>query len=398
MPFLIRKPIRVAVLGCACWTVCIAVRADEELPAPEPVPADELALPKNYPAERFAHPLRTSNADAESPSRMLEESPDVQEFARRLNEQLNAEEPGKPAKLRSGRTGLWNPGALNRDTCAGNCPICGSAVKGRNDLTFEKALGGRSPKPAAHWLFEQIDVGELPGDETSKGEAKLTPGEPAQVIMELRERLGTSALEGSEFTVKPDALAKLIRALDREAQQEEQDSFDRAPLLEPLPSALAEPAENHDAAISALRMASRQLDEAADVLEEQNLFERADQLRGQADQLRRDARTFLQEELVPYQTAPVQQTSIFLPPENGPAEANHCESERPEFNSVFRPRGCSAFALNSLSAWNLQLAKSVERMIGDYAQILGMIDYEILRKRKDYGFHDGVEVGFPITR
>jgi hypothetical protein len=113
------------------------------------------------------------------------------------------------------------------------------------------------------------------------------------VILELRERLGNSALEGSEFTVKPDALAKLIRALDRESQQEEQappvysapeETFRQPPMEE---------VADHQSEISALRLASRQLEEAADVLEQQNLFERADELREQADRLRSDARAYL---------------------------------------------------------------------------------------------------------
>src|SRR5207237_370472 len=45
-----------------------------------------------------------------------------------------------------------------------------------------------------------------------------------------------------------------------------------------------------ETSINALRIASRELDNAADVLEEQNLFERADQLRAMADELRRDSR------------------------------------------------------------------------------------------------------------
>jgi hypothetical protein len=54
-----------------------------------------------------------------------------------------------------------------------------------------------------------------------------------------------------------------------------------------------------EATISALRAASRQLDDAAELLEQQNLFDRADELREQADRLRRDARAYLKERAVP---------------------------------------------------------------------------------------------------
>ena len=300
----IRKAIRAAILGFACWAASQAALADDEFP-PAPPPADDIARPKQFPPEDFKHlvPPPSERSAAESPLQLLEESPEVQEFARRLSEKLEAEEKqenGRSPWFSRGantqpisRLNKSKKGALSGESCDANCPICGAAVKSEGDGMFER-LGMRPRKPAAHWLFEDIDVGDLRDQAKDKGEAKLLPGEPAQVILELRERLGNSALEGSEFTVKPDALAKLIRALDREAQQEEPALPAEPAPEESLPAELEESAADHQAEISALRLAGRQLEEAADVLEQQNLFERADELREQADQLRRDARAYLQ--------------------------------------------------------------------------------------------------------
>lgn len=305
----IRKAVRAAILGFACWAASQAAWADDEL-LPAPVADDDIASPKQFPPEDFKHLAPPSPQPSyESPLRLLEQSPEVQEFARRLSEKLQAEAERKTDPARSSWTEAFSrgasteavsrpmkreKGALSGQSCDGNCPICGAAVKGEEDVTIEK-LGMRPRKPAAHWLFEDIDVGDFRDEAADKGDAKLLPGEPAQVILELRERLGGSALEGSEFTVKPDALAKLIRALDREAQQEEPAPPAYSTPEDTVPAPPAENAADHQAEISALRLASRQLEEAADVLEQQNLFERADELREQADRLRRDARAYLQD-------------------------------------------------------------------------------------------------------
>lgn len=310
----VQNAIRAMILASAMGTASADAEAQEELP-PEPA--------------------------ADSPLRLLEESPEVLEFARKLNQQLDRQETRKTPSRRSGWTANLRGDALNGEACLGNCPICGSTVKPQEDFTQDKAIMGRSRKPAAHWLFEDIDVGELREEAKNKGEAKLLPGEPAQVILELRERLGASALEGSEFTVKPDALAKLIRALDREAQQEEQNPAPYSPPLEPLPTVAAEIAENHEAAVSALRSASRQLDEAADLLEQQNLFERADELRAQADRLRCDARAYFRERIVPQPATPsfeqssaptlIEQRGFFYLPHYEVPPVGVLESRKPNF-------------------------------------------------------------------
>ncbi|HXT60799.1 MAG TPA: hypothetical protein VN699_19330 [Pirellulales bacterium] len=350
MPYFIRKGLGATILGWACWSSFVLGAEDEELPPPaaEAVQsaalAEETASTKSEPprpngkqpsstaASNVADKERqtgqvmfgagaNSNADLpaddqpaadrnepiiESAPGLFEANPEVLEFARKLNEQLQAAETRKPSKLRS----RWSDG-LRPDACPGNCPICGTAMKPTEDFT----IGPAARKPTANWLFQDIDVEHLQGDRSGDTEDKLSPGEPAQVIMDLRERLGASALEGSEFTVKPDALAKLIRALDREARQQEtlsQLEPEPWPTAPPTWSAAAPSSSPADeATISALRAASRQLDEAAELLEQQNLFERADELREQADRLRRDARGFLQERVVPPpMPSALQQTSV----------------------------------------------------------------------------------------
>jgi len=291
MPFFFRKGLPAIVFGFACTTAGLTARADEELPPPAAQEAEA----------ESAEPLKSPGAD--SPLRLLEENSEVQEFARKLNEQLERKEPRKTARRRSGGIEQLTPNALSDDACEGHCPICGAAVKPADELSLEAALGGAPRKPTPR-LYEGIEIGKL-RDSASDDEAKLLPGEPAQVILELRERLGTSALEGSEFKVKPDALAKLIRALDREAQQAEQQTLESPAAWEPPPAAAVESSADRTATISALRLASRQLDEAADVLEQQNLFERADELREEADRLRHDARAYFEEQAAFRQAAPL---------------------------------------------------------------------------------------------
>ena len=293
MPFFFRKGLRAIAFGFACTTAGLTARADEELPPPAAQEAEA----------KTAEPAKSPGAD--SPLRLLEENSEVQEFARKLNEQLERKEPRKTSRRRSGGIEQFTPNALSDDACEGHCPICGAAVKPADDLSLEAALGGTPRKPTPR-LYEGIEIGKLrDGAPNDDDEAKLLPGEPAQVILELRERLGTSALEGSEFKVKPDALAKLIRALDREAQQAEQQAPEPPAALEPSPVSAVESSADRTAAISALRLASRQLDEAADVLEQQNLFERADELREEADRLRRDARAYFEEQAASRQAAPL---------------------------------------------------------------------------------------------
>lgn len=171
------------------------------------------------------------------------------------------------------------------------CPICGRAGKAaepslRRSTSRETALG--------EGLFDDFDDDEA--DSTPAGDEKLVPGEPAQVLLDIKRRLdaarrktgGSQSKESllrakSELEPSPEALIKWIRVLDAEHRREqanheleEELSRDEAPDL--------------DAIVAALRQAGRALDEAADLLEDQNLFERADQLRELATELRMEAR------------------------------------------------------------------------------------------------------------
>lgn len=383
----IRKAIRATILGFASWAASTGARADDELP-PAPVAADEIARPKQFPLEDFEHlaPPPQQPSAAESPLQLLEESPEVQEFARRLSEKLQAEEKRKTGPSRSwrfdssayslpaGRPTKSEKGALSGESCNGNCPICGAAVKSEGDVTLEK-LGMRPRKPAAHWLFEDIDVGELRDEAADKGDAKLLPGEPAQVILELRERLGNSALEGSEFTVKPDALAKLIRALDREAQQEEPAPPAYPTPEETVPAPPAENAADHLAEISALRLASRQLEEAADVLEQQNLFERADELREQADRLRRDARAYLQDNSAT-QPAPAsfEQSSAPKLIEQPVVQAVALQPVKGEFSSFLESSRRNRAGKRTNGKLTREFVDGVESFLDELAKIRNAID------------------------
>jgi hypothetical protein len=96
------------------------------------------------------------------------------------------------------------------------------------------------------------------------------------------------------------------------------------------------PAAN-ETSIDALRQASRELDLAADVLEEQNLFERADQLRVMADELRRDSRGAVRLQADGHGDAARQSTSprrIFSPVDAGSDLSADIEQLRDELRRV----------------------------------------------------------------
>ncbi|HEV3003836.1 MAG TPA: hypothetical protein VGX78_05215 [Pirellulales bacterium] len=197
------------------------------------------------------------------------------------------------------------------------CPLCGARHDRDTVESLDVAETQRTdteptdtiePKALANYLKELLTrnvAQERPARHKLKTKEKLRPGEPAQVILELKERLGDGALEGTEFADSPDVLVKVIRAL--EAEQREQDEseaetpdlplsrFSRGTTPKHSELEVADaPQPRHlaanEAAIGVLRAASRDLDLAAEALEEQELYRRADQLRALADELRRDSR------------------------------------------------------------------------------------------------------------
>jgi hypothetical protein len=186
----------------------------------------------------------------------------------------------------------------------GDCPWCGARHATNADATtdVEEADANESiePRALAHYLKELLTrnvAHERPAKRKLTTKQKLRPGEPAQVILELKERLGDGALEGTEFADSPDVLVQVIRALEAEQQEQFDDEAATADAPHrrvqaaatadaPQPKRLAA----NEAAIEALRATGRELDLAADALEEHELYERADQLRTLADELRRDSR------------------------------------------------------------------------------------------------------------
>lgn len=167
---------------------------------------------------------------------------------------------------------------------------------------------------------------------------QLKPGEPALEILEVARRLGPGPLHGTIFDDEPatvghaesglmgslrmpchsESLARAIQALEARERAQQYDSpnieaafedsaepesihapesFDRAEPADPQASSLGATT----ARIEALRQAGKMLEKAANLLEEQNLYERADELRGQAQFLRQDAREAKAHFLDPYQ-------------------------------------------------------------------------------------------------
>ena len=172
-----------------------------------------------------------------------------------------------------------------------SCPMCGRPHADDENAADAgvvlKAPAGERPILSYHRLARQ--AGDAPSPEA------LRAGEPAQVILDTQKRLGKSVLEGTEFSGSPELLVQWIRALDEENHRRQAAPPAASP-YESIEVALEEdlPVTAHSQ-IVALREACRQLQQAADVLEEQNLFESADALRTAADGLRRQSREKLGE-------------------------------------------------------------------------------------------------------
>ena len=176
--------------------------------------------------------------------------------------------------------------------------------------------------------------GKLRGEPCAEDETddecplQLKPGEAAQEILELARRLGPGPLHDTVFDDEPrtvgvpipgmdrcfraqrntDSLARNIRSLEARDRKRRSDPslaieamFEDAAEQEPLravhtfrhENGIDKPRETWGVAsaqVDALRQAGRMLEEAANLLEEQALYDRADELRGTAQSLRLDAR------------------------------------------------------------------------------------------------------------
>jgi hypothetical protein len=140
---------------------------------------------------------------------------------------------------------------------------------------------------------------------------KLRPGEAAQVILELIDQVGPSVLDGTLYAQPPadadqpclakpksvmqgsprDALVQWIRRA--EVERERQRAEAEVEIETPAPAPVQEqPVDVRQLSlVETLRTVGEQLDDAANLLERQSLFYRADQLRDLATQLRQESRS-----------------------------------------------------------------------------------------------------------
>lgn len=134
----------------------------------------------------------------------------------------------------------------------------------------------------------------------------LEPGEPAEVLLEIRNRVGMTPLTGTAYQpMDSTTCAKARNTFVAEVREsaESEAASERDPELEALFYASEHPAAEADGPtpmpgrkpgaelVPLLRKVSRNLDEAANALEDAELYFRADQLREIANELRLEART-----------------------------------------------------------------------------------------------------------
>jgi transposase-like protein len=252
-----------------------------------PVASEETIESPSFAAESSSHRRRRAEEDAKHPSsrRWRGGMTAVTELPiERLRQRWNTDaQPQATFSSRSTLTEVMKRLAGWSD----NCPLCGKPHSGAmNDLEEEAAPPKLSV--AGHPTLGHVgeDQPSLTGDELSR---PLRAGEPAQVILDTQRRLGKSVLEGTEFGGSPELLIQWIRALDEENRRQQA-------MLEEVSRADDEDAEEQPPAVTArsqlesLRNVCRQLQEAADALEDQNLFLPADEIRHVADNLRRKSR------------------------------------------------------------------------------------------------------------
>ncbi|HEX5446323.1 MAG TPA: hypothetical protein VFW87_21025 [Pirellulales bacterium] len=173
------------------------------------------------------------------------------------------------------------------------CPLCGKPCSAGEDDAQDRGASRSPPsKPPFIQRFFACD-GDSGGDAEFSSERKaadLRRGEPAQVIIDLKRRLGRDVYEGTQFGGSPEVLVDWIRALDEESRRQPSETDADEPASDTSIVAPSRPATDAAIEIDALRKAARKLGEAADLLEEQNLFDTADEVRSVSDELRLRAR------------------------------------------------------------------------------------------------------------
>ena len=176
------------------------------------------------------------------------------------------------------------------------CPMCGRACRAESDPETAEDEADTSLLQKTPFFQRLLASGRAGGEpRQARGAAEgLRPGEPAQVILDLKRRLGRAVYDDTEFGGPPEAMIDWIRTLDEESRRE---PLVDAGELSDNRLATDQPDVHPDATaaeIGVLRQAARKLSEVADLLEEQNLFDSADEVRAAADALRCEARERVQ--------------------------------------------------------------------------------------------------------
>ncbi len=180
-------------------------------------------------------------------------------------------------------------GAMRRVATWGDyCPFCGQAHAEKPAPAAQRPAAAPKVTQKLLTVAASEDVREAP-----PSAQPLRPGEPAQVILDTQKRIGKSVLEGTEFGGSPELLIQWIRALDEENRLR-QAALDEGTRTQ-LTAVPDEECVTQRSQVEALRTACHELGEVADLLEEQNLFDAADSIRGFADVLRRQSRQKLAE-------------------------------------------------------------------------------------------------------
>jgi hypothetical protein len=198
------------------------------------------------------------------------------------------------------------------------CPLCGHthAAEERPGL-FSLALKAQGRTSSRLLGGPRGEAGKVSKQERHR----LRPGETANILVQVRERLGSNALRGtsfddqasgdaskadeSDFEPSPQTFVEWIQALDEEhvAAGISQGPEDTCPAGSPLCAAAAQPsgegvacegpaldAEQAALRIEILRKSSRELSRTAELLEEADLFDQADEIHRIAGELRNQAR------------------------------------------------------------------------------------------------------------
>lgn len=149
------------------------------------------------------------------------------------------------------------------------------------------------------------------GKKTEQAVAREPANETARAVLEIMDALGHSVIAGTEFEPSEDtvpeelptplaepaniraALIKYIHALEAQHAAEEAECAATVNISDEIPiphETNSEPESPADDVVHALRESSVALDEAASQLEALEFYERADQVRAMAQELRHDAR------------------------------------------------------------------------------------------------------------